>query len=212
MNRYQWTLYAIFLICLAVSWINPLYPGEMFLQHAPTVLFLVLLPIVTPRVPLSNGAYTCLILFWLLHVLGARYTYSNVPYDNWTESLFGLNLTERFDLSRNHYDRLVHFSFGALWVLPVWEVCVKTFKVPRRFAIYTAFEFVLAYSMLYELVEWLISLLLSPDAVESYNGQQGDMWDAHKDTLCAMLGALFATLVLTVVEIRRGRSQPPGSR
>ena len=30
-----------------------------------------------------------------------------------------------------------------------------------------------------------------PEAAESYNGQQGDVWDAHADMLLATVGALL---------------------
>lgn len=177
----------------------------MFLQHIPTVAVLIAWPLLARRFPVTNAAATCLAAFLLLHVVGARYIYSYVPYDRWAERLFGFELTRRFGFSRNHFDRLVHFSFGLLWVRPTWEICVRYFRVPRRFAYYTAFEFVLAFSMLYELVEWGLSLALAPQAADAYNGQQGDMWDAQKDMSFALIGAVLALVILVVT--RRGRAQ-----
>jgi putative membrane protein len=147
----------------------------------------------------------CLAAFLLLHVLGARYLYSNVPYDNWSQQLLGFEITTRFGFRRNHFDRLVHFAFGALWIRPVWEVCHRHFQVPRRFAYYTALEFVLAFSMLYELVEWGLSIVLAGPGADAYNGQQGDLWDAQKDMAFALLGALLALTVLYLT--RRSRSR-----
>ena len=57
-------------------------------------------------------------------------------------------------------------------------------------------------SMLYELVEWGIATTLSPEAAEAYNGQQGDVWDAHKDMALAVLGGIIAA-VLYRVSLRR---------
>jgi putative membrane protein len=91
---------------------------------------------------------------------------------------------------------MVHFSFGALFVRPAWEICVLYLSVPRRFAYYVAFEFVLAFSMLYELFEWGLSLLLAAQDADAYNGQQGDMWDAQKDMALALLGALISLAFL----------------
>jgi putative membrane protein len=172
----------------------------MILQHIPTAFYLVGMIWLGRKYPLSNTAATCLFLFMLLHVLGARYIYSNVPYDRWIESLAGANLTQKFGWQRNHFDRLVHFCFGLLWVRPVWEVCVNYVGVPRRFAYYTAFEFVLAFSMVYELVEWALAIFMSPHAADAYNGQQGDMWDAQKDMSLALVGALLAVIVWAVLE------------
>lgn len=203
MSKYQIVLLMGLAIVAVLSCVRPIFPREMFLQHIPTVALLVTLPLVLRRLPLSNAAVTCIVAFMLLHVLGARYIYSYVPYDRWYEQLFGLNPTAKFGFQRNHYDRLVHFFFGALWVCPVWEMCLRHIQVPRRFAYYTAFEFVLAFSMLYELLEWGLSITLAPDDANAYNGQQGDMWDAQKDMTCALIGACLAVLVLVVVEWRR---------
>ena len=46
-------------------------------------------------------------------------------------------------------------------------------------------------SLVYEWFEWAIALALSPDAAEAYNGQQGDLWDAHADMLMATVGSLL---------------------
>lgn len=207
MSAVQRSCLAVLLLALLASCIAPPYPREMFLQHLPTVALLCALPFAARRVPLSNAAFACLVAFLLLHVLGARYIYSYVPYDRWSEALTGVNLTQAFGFRRNHYDRAVHFFFGALWVLPVREICVRRFGVPRRFAWYTAFEFVLAFSMVYELFEWGLAVVLSPAKADAYNGQQGDMWDAQKDMSLALLGACLALLVVGMRRALRARSR-----
>ena len=181
----------------------------MYLQHIPTVAVLIAWPFATRRFPLSPPALLCLAAFILLHILAARYIYSYVPYDNWTERLFGFSVTQRFHLRRNHFDRLVHFSFGLLWVRPIWEICVRYLRVPRRFAYYTAWEFVLAFSMLYELVEWGLSVILAGSDADAYNGQQGDLWDAQKDMSFALLGATVALIVLSLTRHRRAAISVP---
>jgi putative membrane protein len=207
MSRFQLVLWLSIVAALLVSWIHAPYPGEMYLQHIPTVAVLLSSPFLARRYPLTNAAVACLAAFLLLHVLGARYLYSNVPYDHWSQQLLGFEITTRCGFRRNHFDRLVHFAFGALWVRPVWEVCTRHFQVPRRFAYYTAFEFVLAFSMLYELVEWGLSIVLAGPDADAYNGQQGDMWDAQKDMSFALLGAVLALAVLYFT--RRSRSPDP---
>lgn len=56
----------------------------------------------------------------------------------------------------------------------------------------------LATSALYELFEWGVAVVMAPDAAEVYNGQQGDMWDPHKDMALATLGALVAVVIQLV--------------
>ncbi|HEV7667402.1 MAG TPA: DUF2238 domain-containing protein [Thermoanaerobaculia bacterium] len=208
MSRYPLGLWLVCAAVMLASWVHAPYPDQMLLQHIPTVIVLAAWPILVRRFPLSNAALTCLALFLLLHVVAARYIYSYVPYDEWSRRLLGFGLTERFGFRRNHFDRIVHFSFGALWVRPIWEICVRYFRVPRRFAYYAAFEFVLAWSMLYELVEWGLSLVLAGADADAYNGQQGDLWDAQKDMSFALLGAGLALLVLYFT--RRSRRLLPG--
>jgi putative membrane protein len=205
MNAYQKSLLSTAAVLLVLSCIGAPYPEQMYLQHIPTVVALVAPAVLSRRYPLSNSAFTCLIVFLMFHILGARYIYSYVPYDRWLKALIGTDPTSIFRFQRNHYDRVVHFVFGLLWVLPVWEVCVRYFKVPRRFAFYVAFEFVLAFSALYELFEWGLTMVLSPNDADAYNGQQGDLWDAHKDMAFAMLGSLVAFLALGMRANARSR-------
>lgn len=203
MNRYQRSLLLLIAAATVASWIRAPYRDQMVLQHIPTAVVLIFWLLLARRFPLTNTAAACLASFMILHVVGARYLYSYVPYDDWARAICGVDLTSIFHFRRNHFDRLVHFSFGALWVRPTWEICVRYFRVPRRFAYYTAFEFVLAFSMLYELVEWGLSMALAPADADAYNGQQGDMWDAQKDMSFALLGALLALVLLAVTQRSR---------
>jgi putative membrane protein len=170
----------------------------MTLQHLPTVAAIVLLANSHRFVALSRSSFALLVAFLLLHVLGARYIYSYVPYDDWTQRLWGFRLTDRFGLSRNHYDRVVHFAFGLLGVPPVREVLARRFQVRGRIGLYFAVEFVLATSLLYELFEWGLTIVLSPQDAGAYNGEQGDRWDAQKDMACALVGAVLSACVLAL--------------
>jgi putative membrane protein len=202
---YQHLLLAFVGSAMLASWIRAPYPDQMYLQHIPTVAVLLAWVPLIRRFPLTDAALTCLAAFLLLHVLAARYIYSYVPYDTWAQHLLGFDITTRFGFRRNHFDRLVHFAFGALWIRPMWEISVRYFHVPRKFAYYTAFEFVLAFSMLYELVEWGLSLVLAGQDADAYNGQQGDMWDAQKDMSFALIGAGLALGVLFLTQHRRAQ-------
>jgi putative membrane protein len=99
---------------------------------------------------------------------------------------------EQLQATRNHYDRLVHFAFGALWLLPFCELSARHMGVPRRVAWIYALALVMAASLVYELFEYALALTLSPESAEAYNGQQGDGWDAQKDMALAVLGSLCA--------------------
>lgn len=197
-----WTYERMLLVLLAASMvlscIGAPYPREMYLQHSPTVFMLFFLPCFQKRFAISRTAFTCLVIFMLIHTLGARYIYSYVPYDDWGQRLFGFRPGDHFHFRRNHYDRFVHFCFGLLWTLPVWEVLTQRVRLSGRAARYFAVEFIMAASMFYELFEWGLTMVLAPDDANAYNGQQGDMWDAQKDMALAMVGSVVAAVVIAI--------------
>lgn len=198
MSRTKWFQIGLLAAAVVLASLRPPYPEEMFLQHSPTLILLIVLPLLSRRWPISDAAFACLVAFMLIHTLGARYIYSNVPYDRGFSAVFGRDLSSTFGWSRNHYDRLVHFSFGLLWARPVFEVSIRHLGIPRRVAYYTTVEFLLAFSALYELFEWSLTMVLSPQDAGEYNGQQGDMWDAQKDVSLALAGALLGVIVLLI--------------
>ncbi|MGZ8284772.1 MAG: DUF2238 domain-containing protein [Allosphingosinicella sp.] len=173
------------------------------LHHLPTLALLLAAPFLLRRRPLSDAALACIVLFFVLHTIGGRYTYTNVPYDAWTRALSGQTLSEAFGWSRNHYDRLVHFGYGVLAMLPVREALQRHAGLRPRLSLYIAVESVLAVSALYEIFEWLLTLTMEGSLATAYNGQQGDLWDAQKDMALAGLGALLAAGTLAVTGRRK---------
>jgi putative membrane protein len=200
--RAQAIMLALLAILLLAAQIDQPFPQVAPLHHIPTLLLLLAAPFALRRWPLSNAAVGCFILFFALHTIGGRYTYTNVPYDALAKALTGHTISEAFGFTRNHYDRLVHLAYGLLAVLPVSEALRRHLGVSRRLALYVAVESVLAVSLLYELFEWLLALTMAGPAAELYNGQQGDPWDAQKDMALALLGALVAAGMMRMKAIR----------
>ncbi len=166
------------------------YPAELRLQHIPTVVGIIGLWVVVAKHWLSPQSVLCLLAFLWLHLIGARWIYSYVPYDRWAISLCGTSLSELCGWQRNHYDRLVHLASGMLFVPPVWEVVQRRGLTGSGVLALVSISVVLAIGAVYEILEWTISLLFAPAYAESYNGQQGDMWDPQKDMALAGIGAL----------------------
>ena len=186
----RWLL-GLLLVLLLLAQVDQPYPEVALLQHIPTVLLLIASPWLLRRWPLSTASVACIVAFLALHTLGGRYAYSNVPYDDWARSLTGSTLSEAFGWTRNHYDRLVHFGFGALSVVPVAEIARRWGGLGRRGAVLTVLGWVLAISCLYEIFEWLLTIVAAGETADRYNGQQGDIWDAQKDMALATLGAVL---------------------
>jgi putative membrane protein len=177
---------------LGLSLLDGQYPREQLLQHVPTVVAIMLLGVCVWKEWLTATSLTCVVAFLWLHILGARYIYSYVPYDDWATTLAGTSVSEWFDWQRNHYDRLVHFSFGALCIVPAFEMATRYGKLPPRWAVLFALLAVTTIGSLYEVFEWLLTVVMSPGDAEAYNGQQGDYFDAQKDMALAFVGSLVA--------------------
>jgi putative membrane protein len=135
----------------------------------------------------SNLNYILFALFLTLHLVGSHYTYSEVPLGAW--------LQETLALSRNHYDRLVHFSYGLLTANAFRELLVRGAGVKASWASLLAVSCVLAFSSFFECLEAVVAIIVSPELGDAYLGTQGDIWDAQKDTLLALGGALTAMSV-----------------
>lgn len=185
------------LAIFALSWIAPRWPLEQAMHSSLTVVGLIALAWNERRWPLGTGAFAAVCLFIALHCIGARWLYSNVPYEQWFQRLLGWSPGQAFGWRRNHFDRFIHVLFGLCFTPAAAQVARRRWPaLGARQAGVLALMAIICASLLYEWLEWAIALLLSPDAAEAYNGQQGDAWDAHADMLLATLGSL-ATLPLT---------------
>jgi putative membrane protein len=172
------------------------YPDLAPLQHGPTITLLLAAPWLLRRWSLSNGAVGCIWLFLLLHTLGARWIYSYVPYDDWSRAVVGDDLSSFFGTSRNGYDRLVHFAFGALLTLPLAQSVHRFGGLRPGWSLAFAFAAVGLGSALYEIFEWLLTIFVAGETADYYNGQQGDVWDAQKDMAAAQVGSALALIAL----------------
>ena len=198
-TRRIWIIVGL-VVLVGLSFIGSPFLDLLPLQHVPTVILIVTYILLSKRYPLSRTSFICLAGFLLVHILGARYTYSNVPYDEWAVSIFGKSISDIFGWTRNHYDRLVHFTYGIFFVIPAREVLIKYFGFSPRRASYFALEFIMASSMVYEVIEWLLGAIVAPDIADAYNGQQGDIWDSQKDMALATAGAIITLLVRPFLE------------
>ncbi|HZW07260.1 MAG TPA: DUF2238 domain-containing protein [Phycisphaerales bacterium] len=194
MKRWPYRLWLLIVVvaALIVGCIGPTSVGDTALQHIPTVVALILLVWSSRRWPLSNGAYSLLAAFFLLHILGAHYLYSNVPYDDWFKSLTGRTLSSIFGWERNHFDRLVHFLFGVLAAPVVFEIGWKYAGLTRPYwAALLAVGVVSLFGNIYEVAEWGIAITMSEENAEQYNGQQGDVFDPQKDLALSFAGSVL---------------------
>ena len=186
-------LLAATLLVFAASWVAPRWPLEQALHSSLTVVGLVVLAAFDRRHPLRVAHFAGICAFIAVHCVAARWLYSNVPYDEWLRVTTGWSPDQAFGLRRNHADRVIHLLFGLCFAPPLAAYARRRWPgLMRVQAALLAVGAIMCASLVYEWFEWGIALTLSPEDAESYNGQQGDMWDAHADMLLATLGALVA--------------------
>lgn len=188
MGKTKLSLLVVLVVVLLITCIHPVYPHEQYLQHIGTLFLLIPLIMDLRKNRIPQVAYIGLVIFTLFHIIGARYIYSYVPYKEWAGAI-GIGDSFFLQSPRNQYDRFVHFAFGLLLFPYFLYVCRSKFQQKPVFAVIMAWLIIQTGSLIYELFEWTLTIFISPEDADSYNGQQGDMWDAQKDMALAMLGS-----------------------
>jgi len=140
-----------------ITGISPVDRRDWLLENFLVVTFACLLIATYRRFPLSDVSYVLITLYMTLHAIGAHYTYAQVP--------FGLWVKEAFHQSRNHYDRLVHFSFGLMLAYPAREIFLRVANARGFWAYYLPLDVTLAFSAMYEIMESWFAQIVGPASV-----------------------------------------------
>lgn len=186
---------ALVLAALVWSAIQPADRATWWAEAAPVLVGVPILLATFRRHPLTPLLYGLIAVHCVILVVGARYTYAEVPLGFWMQDLFG------FD--RNHYDRIGHFAQGFVPAILAREVLLRATPLRRGgWLFYLVLCVCLSFSAFYELIEWLAAELAGQGA-EAFLGTQGDEWDAQKDMLLALNGAIAAQLLLSRVHDRQ---------
>lgn len=177
-------LLAATLAALLWSGIQPHDRLTWVMEALPVVLALPLLLATRGAFPLTRLAYYLIFFHALILVVGAHYTYARVPLGNW--------VAEVLDLQRNHYDRFAHVVQGFVPAILAREILIRLKVVGSRpWLFFLVCCFCLAFSALYEIIEWQ-SAVWGGDGTQDFLGTQGDVWDAQWDMTLALLGAVLA--------------------
>lgn len=170
------------------SYIDPKDRLTWWLEALPAIIAVLILFGTRRAFPLTGLAYVLIWIHCVILLVGAHYTYAEVPAFNW--------LRDTFDLSRNHYDRVGHFAQGFVPAIVARELLIRL--TPLRpggwlFAIVTLS--CLGISAAYELIEWAAAAATG-EAADAFLATQGDVWDTQKDMALALIGAASAQLAL----------------
>ncbi len=191
--------YIVFWVAMAVS---PVDRGDWLIENLLALIFIGVLVFTYRSFPLSDISYLLITVFMTLHAVGAHYTYSQVPVGYWLQD--GLHLT------RNHFDRIAHFTFGLLMTYPFREVLLRIAHIRGGWTYVIPVNIALAFSGMFEIVESWVARIVSPELGDAYLGTQGDIWDAQKDMTVAVAGAVLCMVfVATFQKALPRRAQTP---
>lgn len=208
-RRQQLTfLYGAFTVFWLLLAMSPVDRPTWLLENTLVFAGIGLMYGIRRQVPLSMASHSLVVIFLSLHAVGAHYTYSLVPYDAAFQSLTGDSLNGVLGLSRNHYDRLVHFAYGLLLALPVRELLMRLAGIRGFWSYFLPLDLIMSSSLFYELLEWAAAVVFGGGLGAAFLGTQGDEWDAHRDMALAGIGGLIAVLILYARNRSRGHELP----
>ena len=190
--KYPLVLLIIVSVFLVWSGIDPQDTRlTWILETLPVMIALPVLLITWKRFPLTGLTYTLIAVHALILMFGGHYSYARVPLGFWMEDWFGW--------TRNNYDKIGHLMQGFGPAIYVREIVAR--KSPIKSGKWLGFISIvvpLAFSALYEIIEWLASLT-NPGETEAFLGTQGYIWDTQTDMFCCLVGAVVAVLLLTKI-------------
>jgi len=191
MTAYRWGLLLCFILVWVWAAIDPLHPDDWLLENYLVFISVPLILIWGRYFRLSDLSYTLITVFMMMHVAGSHYTYADTP--------FGFVLQDWFGSSRNMYDRFVHFCFGLLIAYPMRELFLRIVMTKGFWGYFLPLSLVIATATFYELIEWLVVRQVDITAGIAFLGAQGDIWDAQKDIMVAIIGALITMSIVAAI-------------
>lgn len=190
-NFFKTEIILLILTILLFIWsgINPKEYFTWFLEVLPAVIGMLLLIFTYKKFRFTRLLYILIFFHLAILIIGGHYTYAEVP-------LFD-HIKEMFGQSRNNYDKLGHFAQGFVPAMIAREILIRKNVVNgRKWLNFIIVSICIAISAVYELIEWLVSVL-SGEGGDSFLGTQGYIWDTQSDILYATIGAIAALLLLS---------------
>jgi len=166
------------------SGISPYDRATWWLEISPVLAALPVLAATYKNFRLTNLVYILIFVHAVILMVGGHYTYARVPLFDWLGH------------DRNNYDKIGHFAQGFIPTMVMRELLVRTSPLqPGKWMAAIIVFSCLGISAAYELIEWIVAIILDQGANE-FLGSQGDVWDTQKDMLLALIGAVVAQVVL----------------
>jgi putative membrane protein len=165
--------------------VHPFSRQVWFAENLPIVIIVLALVSTYRLFRFSDTSYLMMSALVFMHTAGGHYTFERVP--------FGF-VTDLFGFTRNHFDRIAHFSVG-FYAYPIAELIYrKGYTASRGLLAFTGITAIFTVAAVYEIIEWWYAASADPAAGIAFLGSQGDIWDAQKDMLADGLGSICASI------------------
>lgn len=179
-------LVSLFLV-LIWSAIKPHDYFTWFLEVLPALLAVGIFAFFYYRFRFTNLVYAIVWLHCIVLMVGAKYTYAEVPLFDYFKEVFGW--------TRNNYDKVGHFMQGFSPALIAREVFIRQNIVNGNvWTLFLAVAVPLAFSAFYEFVEWWVAVATG-DSAEAFLGTQGYEWDTQTDMFMCLAGSIASLIV-----------------
>ena len=171
----------VFFIVLIWSAIKYYSFSTWLLEALPAIIMVLVLALTYKKFRFSNFVYFIVLLHTIVLLIGAKYTYQRNPLFDY--------FMERWDLSRNHFDRVGHYAQGFTPALMAKELLLRKGYLKRNKMLYFIVVcIVLAIAAAWELLEFAAARIGNVPG-EQILSTQGDPWDTQWDMIMALLGA-----------------------
>ena len=163
-----------------------------FLEVLPALIAVGIFAFFYNRFRFTNLVYAIVWFHCIVLMVGAKYTYAEVPLFDYIGNLFGW--------TRNNYDKVGHFMQGFSPALITREVFIrKNIVNGNGWTYFLSVAVPLAFSAFYEFVEWVVAVATG-DSAEAFLGTQGYQWDTQTDMFMCLCGSILALIFLSRVQ------------
>jgi putative membrane protein len=180
-------LISIYLVGFVLLGINPHDRADWALENLFPISQLIAVIISYRYYRFTRLSYYLIFFYLFVQSWGGHFTYAEAAPFNW--------IRDHFHLGRNHYDRVAHFMLGFLLGLPIKEILSQFVSASRSWMNFITASIVLAIGAFYELIEWWVAVLATPNLGDKFLGTQGDIWDTQWDMFLALLGVVVTLAI-----------------
>ena len=172
----------VWILLTIILGLNPYNRVAWFLDFIIIFGFAMFFILIRKKFEFSNVSLILITILIFLNLYGYNWGFGNVPL------FLGL---DTFGVERNPYDKFMHFLFGVLAFYPLTEILSKKIKVNKNAMLFICFSVIMGLGAIYEIIEYILAQLLSPEINKVYLATLGDEWDTQKDMFVMGIGAVL---------------------